>query len=394
MIPIEKNIIVTDVNGIEIGATYPKRAKGLVKNGRAEYTDDHRIRLKFTHASAVDINTEEFNMSKVIDFNAREFKFDETCQSLDGSDTNAGMRGFVTLSFGNAEVWEIGDRCWTWSQICCEKKLEKNTDYVFRFSLEGGVCDTDDAVAIAHIAPKRKWEDRYSFLLDHNKFMPVICKRDGEGLLRVFELPFNTGDDEDWKIYLVAQHAVTRYFAPVDISVIKDLPDISYDEWWNECRQKKQAGGTSGNTSDNACDGINMAVDSQEFDESGFAVWLSKISDNCNVGFENVTVHSGARGELTVGPCTDSSNFGFENCTLTSRAMSMIIAKLGDDCNAGFENVTVTIEGIDDMLDIGKKVNNVNIAFENVTIPQKVLDLIHLKMGNDCNLATSNCTAG
>ena len=31
MIPIEKNIIVTDVNGIEIGATYPKRAKGLVK---------------------------------------------------------------------------------------------------------------------------------------------------------------------------------------------------------------------------------------------------------------------------------------------------------------------------------------------------------------------------
>ena len=109
------------------------------------------------------------------------------------------MRGFVTLSFGNAEVWEIGDWCWTWSQICCEKKLEKNTDYVFRFSLEGGVCDT---------------------------------------------------------------------------------------------------------------------------------------------------------------------------------------------------NVTVTIEGIDDMLDIGKKVNNVNIAFENVTIPQKVLDLIHLKMGDDCNLATSSCTAG
>ena len=77
-------------------------------------------------------------MSKVIDFNAREFRFDETCRSLDGDEVNAGMRAFVTMSFGNTEVWEIGDWCWTWSQIRRDLKLEKNTDYVFRCASRNG----------------------------------------------------------------------------------------------------------------------------------------------------------------------------------------------------------------------------------------------------------------
>ena len=68
MIPIEKNIIVSDVNGRRIGATYPKRAAGLVKSGRAERISDHEIRLKITQSLTVSIDTEEENMSKVIHF--------------------------------------------------------------------------------------------------------------------------------------------------------------------------------------------------------------------------------------------------------------------------------------------------------------------------------------
>lgn len=45
MIPIEKNIIVVDENGKEYEATYPKRAKGLVKNGRARFIDKNTICL-------------------------------------------------------------------------------------------------------------------------------------------------------------------------------------------------------------------------------------------------------------------------------------------------------------------------------------------------------------
>ena len=43
--PIEKNIIVVDENGNEYEATYPKRAKGLVKNGRARFISENKICL-------------------------------------------------------------------------------------------------------------------------------------------------------------------------------------------------------------------------------------------------------------------------------------------------------------------------------------------------------------
>ena len=45
MIPIEKNIIVIDEQGNYYEATYPKRAKGLVKNGRARFIDANTICL-------------------------------------------------------------------------------------------------------------------------------------------------------------------------------------------------------------------------------------------------------------------------------------------------------------------------------------------------------------
>ena len=45
MIPIEKNIVVVDEQGNEYEATYPKRAKGLVKNGRARFIDENTICL-------------------------------------------------------------------------------------------------------------------------------------------------------------------------------------------------------------------------------------------------------------------------------------------------------------------------------------------------------------
>ena len=43
--PIEKNVIVVDEQGNEYEATYPKRAKGLVKSGRARFVDENKICL-------------------------------------------------------------------------------------------------------------------------------------------------------------------------------------------------------------------------------------------------------------------------------------------------------------------------------------------------------------
>jgi len=45
MTPIEKNVKVVDEKGNILEATYPKRAKGLVKSGRARFVDENTICL-------------------------------------------------------------------------------------------------------------------------------------------------------------------------------------------------------------------------------------------------------------------------------------------------------------------------------------------------------------
>ncbi|MBQ8210347.1 MAG: hypothetical protein IJZ35_07195 [Clostridia bacterium] len=60
MTPIEKNIIVVDEKGNKYEATYPKRAKGLVKNGRARFIDEHTICL----ACPLNTETEDNFMSE------------------------------------------------------------------------------------------------------------------------------------------------------------------------------------------------------------------------------------------------------------------------------------------------------------------------------------------
>ena len=58
--PIEKNVIVVDEQGNEYEATYPKRAKGLVKNGRARFVAENKICL----ACPPNENLEDNKMSE------------------------------------------------------------------------------------------------------------------------------------------------------------------------------------------------------------------------------------------------------------------------------------------------------------------------------------------
>ena len=60
-----KNVIVVDEQGNEYGATYPKRAKGLVKNGRARFIDENKICL----ACPPDIFLEDNQMENNINNN-------------------------------------------------------------------------------------------------------------------------------------------------------------------------------------------------------------------------------------------------------------------------------------------------------------------------------------
>lgn len=429
MIPIEKNITVTDVNGKIIGSTYPKRAKGLVKNGRAEFADDQTIRLKLTHSPTADKNTEDKKMSKVIDFNAREFKFDQSCQS------NVGERLFMTTALGNAEVWEIGDWRWNWSQIVCEKALEKNTDYLFRFAMTGGHNDTGDGTSLAILCasdgydtPEQAWEDRMTFALGKSRYEPAISKRDKTGLLRLFEIPFNTGEHENWRIFFIAQHSVARFFAPKNYTDYETLEDLTYDEWWSERRKQLSSEMMHGNEyldKMNQFAKIAMAIDSAErlydhadsddddnggddtdtgegsgisgcnteYNEEQFAAFIRTCGNGSMVSLDNVFVYTDGRRDLyDIGGSIDGAAIDISNATLTAKAFSMIVAKLGDGCAADMDNITVTKDGIDNMYSAFSKVDGTVISLDNATLPQAALKLLYDKLGDGCHISTDNCS--
>ena len=66
--PIEKNIIVVDEQGKVYEATYPKRAKGLVKNGRARFVAENKICL----ACPPNENLEDKKMSENTNINIEQ----------------------------------------------------------------------------------------------------------------------------------------------------------------------------------------------------------------------------------------------------------------------------------------------------------------------------------
>ncbi|MDE6132493.1 MAG: hypothetical protein K2G04_03835 [Oscillospiraceae bacterium] len=227
-----KNVIVTDEFDNQIGLTYPKRARGLIKNGRAEYVSNGRIRLlKGAHAPSANNDTEDFKMSNVINFNAREFKFDETCQS-------AGSRMFISDFRGeNAEVFEIGDWEWTWSQIKCDKQLEPNTDYVFRFAVQGGVNNTGDGQSRFMVIYDEDWDNKLEYPLERSRFKPVLSKKSEEDFLRVYEIPFNSGSG-NVRFMFTTVHFVETIMPAYELEAYAGLEDQTYAQLWREIEER------------------------------------------------------------------------------------------------------------------------------------------------------------
>ena len=176
-------------------------------------------------------------MSNVINFNAREFKFDSTC------DSNVGSRMVINDKTGNVvELYEIGDWNWSWTQIKCTKQLEPNTNYVFRFAMTGGHNDTNDAVSQFIIYEDNNWDDRFTYPLDKSRFKPLFSKRDESGLLRVYEISFTTGETGNITFLIVAQHAVARFMPALENDAYAELEDLTYEQWWAERNQSFETG--------------------------------------------------------------------------------------------------------------------------------------------------------
>jgi hypothetical protein len=76
-----KNVIVLDGQGNEYGATYPKRAKGLVKNGRARFIDENTICLACPPDKMEDTEMEHNAVINTIDTAAILSRIDQIIAS-------------------------------------------------------------------------------------------------------------------------------------------------------------------------------------------------------------------------------------------------------------------------------------------------------------------------
>lgn len=140
--PITKNITVTDETGKIIGATYPRRARGLVKNGRALYVDDCTIRLS-ARAKPSDDKSEVDQMNYIF-FNPREWFFgDATQQNFTSKVQNSAGRSFISDFNGDlVESIMLGGWDVPYAEVMSRVyPLTSDTEYCFVFWLNGGEND-------------------------------------------------------------------------------------------------------------------------------------------------------------------------------------------------------------------------------------------------------------
>ena len=222
-----KNILVTDADGNVLGNTYPKRARGLIKSGRAIEMGGQMIRLTFSvDAGALSFDKEEKAMANIIDFKARGFKLVEGCK------TNRGNRLIVTENDENVECFEIGtDGAQT--EIARRVTLEADQDYVFRFAIRSRFLSSDSAECIVALYFD-ELGDGYTYPLDRddrNRIKPVICKGTADGLFRIFELPFNSGDSTACTIHFVIHDMSAWIYPAKDAEAYAELEDVDYDKY-------------------------------------------------------------------------------------------------------------------------------------------------------------------
>ena len=145
---MQKNVMVQDAAGQIIGSTYPKRAKGLLKSGRAVLVDDHTIQLcASAQNTAAPISKKELHMEDLL-FCAPAFS------------TKSRFSTLLTVTDADGdpmELWELDATEETTSAtISAQLKQLPKTAYQFRFTLAGS-SETERircrAMVIRHVKP-------------------------------------------------------------------------------------------------------------------------------------------------------------------------------------------------------------------------------------------------
>ena len=120
--PIEKNVIVVDEQGNEYEATYPKRAKGLVKNGRARFVGENKICLACPPDQILEENIMEQNKLTVKEIFVQITILQK--QLTENSNTSLHRLGDAITSIGEEEN---EDRYAQVTEVCDVFKTRENT---------------------------------------------------------------------------------------------------------------------------------------------------------------------------------------------------------------------------------------------------------------------------
>ncbi len=225
----KQTIRVYSAEGNEIGTTYPKRAAGLVKKGRAHFVNDCDIRLNvsdvttFTEENTMmdnNINTNNSANTEPVNklyFDAREWILNKECKN------NVGSRSFMQGPDGVInEAFMIGNWGWDWTEIISKiMLLPKNTLNTFTFWLNGGENDNCNEICRFEVIFNNDYENRYTYNLNRN-FIKPVKKCNGWEL---YEIPFRTGDNEYTQFKFIAQRAYMTVLNAKDVSEYADLPD-------------------------------------------------------------------------------------------------------------------------------------------------------------------------
>ena len=214
-----KNIIVTDANGDIIGTTFPKRAKGLIKSGRASFVDEGTIRMSAGKAPPEhkSIISEETQSMIYI-----TFKGDEWIRRNTDISFMTGLDGSLseTLMLGS---WNSGETV----AISRPYMLTPNTSYSYVFWLNGGENESANEVCNFKIAFFNDWENCNVYRLNRGYIKPLLHQKGWE----LYEIPFTTpnieGDVSVTFSFTAAKApmAVMPAREPAAYSDMKDEPD-------------------------------------------------------------------------------------------------------------------------------------------------------------------------
>lgn len=240
-----QTVTVLSQDGEFSGLTYPRRAQGLVKKGRARYVNDNTIRLNGVSDAVIteDIKMDNINTLNEIKntpeqqeqpvnrlyFNARDWSFNKDCKN------NVGNRSFMQGPDGKlAEAYTIGDWRYNWTEIVTKQLiLPKNTTHTFTFWLNGGENDKNDEVCRFVVVYNNDCENCYTYNLNRN-FIKPLKKVNGWEL---YEIPFITGDNEYTQLRFAAMRAYMTVMTAKSKEEYADLPD-SVDEFESERPQR------------------------------------------------------------------------------------------------------------------------------------------------------------